>query len=187
MAFFLTTLLRRFWIKKYSSDRRTGLIPLKSVRSVLAVLDGEDPECVACAGKLTAFFKARNIDISLLFIDFRKRNKDVTVYADGENVLLRKDVNCWGLPAMKKKGYLFLQDTDILINLRDSCDFTGDFISKASKAGFKIGTCSYDGNPFDLIITGKEGNFPEGEMSQKDEKHIPERIDTICSFLNQII
>lgn len=189
MAFFLKTLFRKSRLGKYSYEKETGFVPMKEIRSVLIILDGTDPDCPGYEAKAAGFFRSRGVEVSSVFIDLRKYRKDTPVYVSGGNVVLRRHVNWFGMPKLKKKGDLFLKETDLLVNLRDSDDFTGDFISKSAKAGFKIGTCAYQGNPFDLIITGKEetADLPESDCENIAGKHIRERIDIMCKFLNQIV
>ena len=85
---------------------------------------------------------------------------------------------------------VFSGDVDLLVNLRDSGDFTGDFISKVSKAKFKIGVCPYPGNPFDLTVTGKEPapeTVPDGTTPPETRGNTDEKIDAIYNFLKQIV
>lgn len=131
------------------------------------------------------------------------------MYVTGENVITGNGVNWFGMPRLKKTGHLFSSGADLLVNLRDSDDYTGDFISKTVQAKFKIGTCDYAGNPFDLIVAGKSGdnaagagNTPEDNDTAAgasgDNAGLPggvpdnvcdtsEKIDTICNFLKQIV
>lgn len=190
MAFFLTELLRRVELKKHSSAVATGFIPLKDIRTALVILDGTDPRCLASRDAMEAFLRGYKIDPSFIFIDLRKRKKGVTVYASGDGLISRRYVNFFGMPRMKKKGHLFSSDFDLLINLRDSDDYTGNFISAAARARFKIGTRAYPGNPFDLTVTAGDYDMP-GEDAPDDglvhENHIDEKIEAICNFLKQIV
>lgn len=191
MAFFLTTLLRKGRLKKYSSRVPTGLLPLKDIRKALVVVDGTEPGCLGYADRMKAFLEGYKIETSLIYIDLRKISKDMQVFVAGEEVITRKDVTWYGMPRMKRKGLLFSGETDLLVNLRDSSDFTGDFISRTSGARFKIGSSAYPGNPFDLVVSGKssgEEELPEeGSASASVEKRTRERVDAICNFLNQIV
>lgn len=172
----MKTWWRKWRLKKFSSRTPTGMIPLESIRSALVVLDASDPECLSDGDKMAEFLKKHKISTSLLFIDLRKRSKDNAIYVSGDNVITLRDVNWFGMPRMKKKGRLFQGRTDLLVNLRASDDFTGDFVSKVCDARFKIGTCEYEANPFDLVVTGY-GH--DGRISAK--------VDEICNFLNRIV
>lgn len=167
---------RKWRLKKLSSRTATGMVPLKSMHSALLVIDGTCPDCASDAEKLAGFLKNRGISSSLIFIDLRKHTKDNPVYVSGDNVITLRDVNWFGMPRLKKKGKLFRVKADLLVNLRDSDDFTGDFISKVADTRFKIGSCAYEGNPFDLVVTGSG-----------HDRLISERIDEICNFLTRIV
>ena len=193
MAFFLTALIRRSRLKKYGSRVHTGFIPLKDLRSAMVVMDGTEPQCMQYGEKVEAFFKDNNIRTSFVYIDLRKISKGVEVFVRGEGVITRKDLSMAGIPKMKRTGKLFSGDVDLLVNLRDSGDFTGDFISKVSKAKFKIGVCPYPGNPFDLVITARSGAEDEagtgggGSLPEAEESRTAEKIDAVCNFLMKII
>ncbi len=187
MAFFLKTWLRRHKLKKFSSTGKTGFVPLKEIRSVLLVLDGADPECRRYESMANEFFGKRGCRVSPVFIDLRRRRKDTPVYVEGENVISARLVNWFGLPVLKKTGRLFMNETDLLINLRESADFTGDFISKSSRAGFKIGICDYPGNAFDLVITHRQEPEASDSAEEHAGRHTAEIMDTIFNFLKQIV
>lgn len=184
MAFFLTTLLRKARLRKHASKLPTGLLPLRNVRSALVIADGTEPGCREYADRMTAFLKSNSVAVSVIFIDLRKIRKDTVVYVNGEGTITRRQVNWFGMPKLKKTGHLFSSEADLLINLRSIDDYTGDFISKAAKAKFKIGTCDYPGNPFDLIVSGAGVNA-DGDIGAV--AGTAEKTDAICSFLKQII
>ncbi len=188
MAFFLTELIRKSRLRKYGSRVRTGFVPLKNIRSALVILDGTEPDCIQCRKKMESFLKRNGVAVSFIYIDLRKKSGKSGFCVSGPEVLGRRDINAYGIPRMKRKGALFTGDADLLINLRDDADFTGDFISKVCKARFKIGTNAYPGNPFDLVITGRQPEVPEGEpVGEPEPKHTSERIDAVCNFLNRIV
>lgn len=191
MTFFLKIWLRNARLKKFSDKGPTGLLPLRNIRTAIVLVDGTEPGCRGYADRIGAFLKGNRIEVSFIYIDLRKISKGVEAFVEGENVISRKDVTWFGMPRMKRKGVLFLKEADLLVNLRDSDDFTGDFISKTVKARFRIGACAYKGNPFDLVISGRPsdtGEEPEGNVSDRaEEKQTLERIDAICNFLNQIV
>ena len=209
MALFITAWFRRARLRKYSSRLATAFVPLHDIRTAIVILDGSDPDCLACCSKMENFLKRNGVSVSAVFIDLRKKKKDTPVYVTGENVITGNGVNWFGMPRLKKTGHLFSFGADLLVNLRDSDDYTGDFISKTVQAKFKIGTCDYAGNPFDLIVAGKSGdnaagagNTPEDNDAAAgtsgDNAGLPdgvpdnvcdtsEKIDTICNFLKQIV
>ena len=187
MAFFLKTWLRRHKLKKFSSTGKTGFVPLKEIRSVLLVLDGADPECRRYESMANEFFGKRGCRVSPVFIDLRRRRKDTPVYVEGENVISARLVNWFGLPVLKKTGRLFMNETDLLINLRESADFTGDFISKSSRAGFKIGTVAYPGNPFDLVIADQANAAGPPARPEEGTPATMSKIEAMFDFLNRIV
>lgn len=190
MAFFLKTLFRKSRLKKYSSRTPTGFMPLRSIRSALVILDGAEPDCLRNGDRIGKYLGSHGISVSLVFVDLRKIRKTDTVYVSGDNVISRRNVNWFGMPKIKSKGNLFLVTADLMINLRATDDFTGDFMSRAVAAGFKIGTLAYPGNPFDLTVTGKEPapeTVPDGTTPPETRGNTDEKIDAIYNFLKQIV
>lgn len=193
--------MRRAQLKKHASTLPTGLVPLRKINSALVIADGTVPDCVECVEKMSAFLKGCGIAVSAIYVDLRRIRKDTPVYVSGDNVLTRSRVNWYGKPKTKRTGHLFPAETGLLVNIRDSGDFTGDFISKTVRAVFKIGICDYPGNPFDLTVSGKtgadeaDGGFSgdsgagEGPASGNPAPvyDVPEKIDAICNFLKQIV
>jgi hypothetical protein len=59
-----------------------------------------------------------------------------------------------GTPECSKVGSLMYEPSDLLISLLDNGDYPIEFLSKCSKARFKIGRCPFEGHAYDMIILG---------------------------------
>lgn len=196
----LKSWFRNLRMKKYSSKRPTGLLPLRDIHTALALLDGTEPDCLRYSDRIEAFMQKYGIAVSFIFLDFRKIGKNTVVYACGREVMNRADIDWLGIPKgiakWRKKSVLLKPETDLFISFIGSDDFTSRFISSAVRAGFKIGVSTYQGNPFDLVITDEGDDCPSGlpeddSMKKSDAcgnvPDTPAKIEAICNFLKRII
>ena len=55
---------------------------------------------------------------------------------------------------MEKAAPLLNEESDLFVSMIDNADFPIDFLSKCTKAGFKIGRHAYEGDAFDMIFHG---------------------------------
>ena len=71
-----------------------------------------------------------------------------------DKTFLRKELSWIGTPSLGKAAPMFMEESDLFISLVDNGDFPIDFISKCTKARFKIGRHAYEGDAFDMIFHG---------------------------------
>ncbi len=203
MAGMLKSWFRSLRMKKYSSTLPTGLIPLRSIRSAVVMLDGTEPDCLRYSAMMETFFSRCGISVSFIYLDLRKIGRKTMVHACGREVLNRCDVDWLGVPkgmsknisGRKRKACLFSAETGLFVDLISPSCFTSRFISSAVRAEFKIGTDAYSGNPYDLIITDRADdagdcseNLPGNDkVASGNACDTPVKIIAICNFLKQII
>ena len=60
------------------------------------------------------------------------------------------------MPDLGKIAPLMGAESDLFISMVDNSDFPIDFITRCTKARFKIGRHDYEGHPFDMVLTGGE-------------------------------
>ena len=114
----------------------------------------------------TLSFKAQGFDLeagrtagvklSLYFLDFRRLGKDELLLTSITNTLLKKELDWVGMPDLGKIASLMGAESDLFISMVDNSDFPIDFITRCTKARFKIGRHDYEGHPFDMVLTGGE-------------------------------
>lgn len=149
--------VRRKRLKKYASDIETGLVPLAGGSVVNVLIDVEEPgfdelkEDILVWGR-----KNPGLKVNIYFIDFRRLGKDELLLTSITNTILRKELDWVGMPDMGKIAPLVDEKSDVLISMADRHDFPVDFITRCSKARFKIGRHKYDGHPFDMVLKGGE-------------------------------
>ena len=73
-----------------------------------------------------------------------------------QTTIIKKELDWIGTPEISKVMGLMGEKSDLLISLIDNGDFPIDFISKCTKARFKIGRHDYPGHAFDMIISGSQ-------------------------------
>ena len=63
--------LRNNALKKHGSKVKTGITPLKDIRTAVAFIDVEDTSFDACKQELMTFYKDNGIKGEIFFFDFR--------------------------------------------------------------------------------------------------------------------
>ncbi len=151
---FIKNTLRHKKIRKFASRIPTGFIPLTDARKVNAVLDVEDPCFDRLREEVLAWGRRKNMKVGLYFLDFRKIENESQMLTAPDTTVFRKETDWLGTPDLSKLMNLLGEQSDIFISLVGNGDFCIDFISKCTKARFKIGRLGYKGHVYDMIITG---------------------------------
>jgi len=99
--------------------------------------------------------KAMGIKPDLHFFDFRRLEKDELLITSIQNTVLKKDLNWYDMP---DPVHVVDINADLFISLVNNADFPVRFYMTCSRAKFKVGRCGWEGHPFDLLISGKEGS-----------------------------
>ena len=71
------------------------------------------------------------------------------------------------------------EKSDLFISLIDNGDFPIDFISKCTKARFKIGRHAYEGDAFDMIFHGGAREELRGDVCRVFEE-LTEFLEKVC-------
>lgn len=148
--------VRRKRIGKYASDVPTGLIPMSEMRTVNVVIDVEEPGFDELKEDILAWGRSSGLKVSIYFFDFRRIGKDELLLTSITNTLLKKELDWVGTPDMNKIGPLIYEQSDLFISMVDNKDFPIDFLTRCTRARFKIGRHDYEGHPFDMILSGGE-------------------------------
>lgn len=148
--------IRRKRIGKYASDVPTGLVPMSEIRSVNVVVDVEEPGFDELKEDILAWGRTSGLKVNLYFFDFRRLGKDELLLTSITNTILKKELDWVGMPDPGKIAPLMDEPSDLFISMVDNGDFPIDFLTRCTKARFKIGRHEYTDHPFNMILSGGE-------------------------------
>lgn len=152
----IRNLVRRKRIEKYASDVETGLVPMSQIRTVNVVIDVEEPGFDVLKEDILAWGRNTGVKVNLYFFDFRRLGKDELLLTSITNTILKKELDWVGMPDLSKIAPLMDEPSDLFISMVDNGNFPIDFVTRCTKARFKIGRREYDGHPFNMILSGGE-------------------------------
>lgn len=152
----IRNIVRRNRLKKYASEVETGLMPISEIRTVNVVVDVEEPGFDELKEDIMAWGRTAGVKLNLYFLDFRRLGKDELLLTSITNTLLKKELDWVGMPDLGKIAPLMGEPSDLFISMVDNGDFPIDFITRCTKARFKIGRRDYEGHPFNMVLTGGE-------------------------------
>ena len=158
--------VRRKRLEKYTSDIVTGFVPMSEIKSVNVVIDVEEPGFDELKEDILAWGRATGLKVSIYFLDFRRLGKDELLLTSITNTLLKKELDWVGMPDLGKIAPLIDEQSDLFISMVDNGDFPIDFITRCTKARFKIGRHDYEGHPFNMILSGGETAELRSEAKQ---------------------
>ncbi len=159
-------IFRRRKIKKFLSDVPTGFIPLDKMSTVNVIIDVEEPGFDKLREDILTWGRQHGLKVSIYFLDFRKLGKDELLLTSIQTTILKKELDWLGTPDFSKVGALMYEPSDLLISMVDNGDFTIEFLSKCSKARFKIGRCGFEGHAYDMVIIGNPTEDLRSESRQ---------------------
>ena len=154
---FVKDIFRKSSLKKHASTVPTGILPLSQIKSYVAILDVEDTTYDTCKSAILNYFRSMDIRGSVFFQDFRKIGSEDRLITSIQTTITKKDLDWLGRPNKYKLGVLDEQNPDLFISLIKEPDFAIEYMTKTSKARFKIGRKQMDGNLFDLVINDPAG------------------------------
>ena len=147
----ILNIFRRKRLEKFVSNVPTGLIPLSAISSVNVVIDVEEPGFDKLKDDILSWGKQVGLKVNIYFFDFRKITKDELLLTSIQTTIIKKELDWIGMPELSKIGNLLY---DLFISMVDNGDFPIEFISKCTKARFKIGRYPFEGHAYDMIISG---------------------------------
>ena len=146
-------IFRKRVLQKFISAEPTSLLPLSAIKTANVVIDVEEPGFDVLKEDILAWGRTEGIDVNIYFFDFRKLGKDELLLTSINTTIIKKELNWFGMPTADKVGELFREKSDLFISLVCNGKFPIDFVSKCSRARFKIGRHAYEGHPFNMIIS----------------------------------
>lgn len=169
---------RKRKIKKFLSDTPTGFIPLEKITSVNVVIDVEEPGFDLLKEDILAWGRQNSMKVNIYFFDFRKLGKDELLLTSIQTTILKKELDWLGTPEFSKIGALLYEPSDLFISMIDNGNFPIEFLSRCSKAKFKVGRCGFDSHAYDMVMIGN----PTEEL-RSDSRQI---FKAITDFLTKI-
>lgn len=148
---------RRRYLKRDSSNVKTGLAALDTIHTASIIIDAEESSSDICKEKALTFFRSRGIRPEIFFFDFSKKTEDERQITSLKNTILRNDLNWCGRPSRDKMELLTETNSDMFISLIDNDDFAIESFAKASPSRFKVGRKQLPGRTFDLVIEDPAG------------------------------
>ena len=150
--------IKRFFrdrkLRKFASDIQTGFLPMDKIQTVNVVIDVEEPGFDILREDILAWGRTTGLKVNIYFFDFRKLSKDELLLTTIDKTLLRSGQDWIGTPNVMKLTNLLEEKSDLLISMIDNGDFPIEFLSKCTKARFKVGRRGFKGHAFDLIVSG---------------------------------
>lgn len=147
-------IFRRKRLEKFVSNVPTGLIPLSAISSVNVVIDVEEPGFDKLKDDILSWGKQVGLKVNIYFFDFRKITKVELLLTSIQTTIIKKELDWIGMPELSKIGNLLYEPSDLFISMVDNGEFPIEFISKCTKARFKIGRYPFEGHAYDMIISG---------------------------------
>ncbi len=178
MLDFLFDIFRRRKIRKFISDVPTGFIPMDRISAVNIIIDVEEPGFDDLKDDIMTWGRQNGLKTNIYFFDFRRLGKDELLLTSIQTTILKKELDWIGTPDFSKAGALLYEPSDLFISMVDNGDFPIEFLSKCSKARFKIGRYGFEGHAYDMVVSGSPTEDLRSESREIFAK--------ITEFLNKI-
>lgn len=157
----LRTLKRNKFVHNLVTARRIAIVGL--------VNNNKDFEEI---NSLQKILTEKNMQVEILLYYPGKEIPQQLLLRKGINIFNRNEVNWYGKPLIPFVEQFCRVEYDILIDLSLVEQFPIRWISSLSRSKFKVGSHSYIGNPYDLII------------NIDNKKEIPYLSEQIIHYLN---
>lgn len=150
-------IFRKRKLKKFASDIPTSLLKLSEIKTANIVIDVEEAGFDLLKEDILSWGRSNGIKINIYFFDFRKLGTNELLLTSIQTTVIKKELNWFGMPPIEKVAPLIYEKSDLFISLICNDRFPIDFVSRCSRARFKIGRFDYEGHPFNMIISGSSG------------------------------
>lgn len=155
---------RRRKIRKNASPIETGFMPIGKIRTANIIIDVQETGFDELKEAALAWGRKKGIRTNVYFFDFRKLKKGEQLLTGIDKTFLKKELSWLGTPSLEKAAPLLNEESDLFVSMIDNADFPIDFLSKCTKAGFKIGRQAYEGDAFDMIFHGGARDELRGDV-----------------------
>lgn len=150
-------IFRKRKLKKFVSDIPTSIIKLSDIKTANVVIDVEEAGFDLLKEDIFNWARNNGIKVNIYFFDFRKLGTNELLLTSIQTTVIKRELNWFGMPPIEKVAPLIYEKSDLFISLICNDKFPIDFISKCSRARFKIGRYAYENHPFNMIMSGSSG------------------------------
>ena len=162
----ILNIFRKGKLKKFASDVPTSLLKLSEIKTANVVIDVEEAGFDQLKEDILLWGRNNGIKVNIYFFDFRKLGANELLLTSIQTTVIKKELNWFGMPPIEKVAPLLYEKSDLLISLICNDRFPIEFVSKCSRARFKIGRYEYDGHPYNLVISGSNGTDLRSDSRQ---------------------
>ncbi len=161
---FITNLAIRRQLKKHGYALERGFVPLSKLRRAVLLLDVEDAEFKECLRFASDWSAGNGIALKPFFLDLGKHGKDYVPQTDAKTTIFRRELAFCGTLPKRIVDELKSSPADLLISLASDSRPAVRCFCGIVPAKFCIGTCDYDGSPFNMVFSrpSDEGERREG-------------------------
>ncbi|MEA4868165.1 MAG: hypothetical protein EOM61_02555 [Bacteroidia bacterium] len=145
-------------LKKLDGTRISRYVSVENIESVGFIFNLEEENILDTIKKLVEILDKRDIKFKALAIN-RQNITNVSQMLDYRiTVLNSKNFKYADVPQKSEIEFFTKAEYTTFIDFGANYSFANEYISKASRAIFKIGRVNYQDNPYDLLIDIKDGN-----------------------------
>lgn len=177
---FVTRMVQKRVLRKTVCSHRGRYIPLSSARRIAYMVNAAEPGAAEAVNYLHKIFSKNGIEHLAVCMDLRKEPQDTEAFTSVPDILMivRENVNWYGLPQEDTMSAIMRQPFDILIDLtcREEL-FTADYLLRKASASFRIGTSGRPSGIYDMTVTGDGQDYPADRLA-KDIIHYLTSIHT---------
>lgn len=152
----IKNILRKRKLGKFISDVPTGFLPLDKITTVNVVIDVEEPGFETLKEDILTWGRQAGLKVNIYFFDFRRLDKEELLLTSIQTTIIKKDLDWVGTPDRSKVMCLLGEESDLFISMVENGDFPIEFLSKCTKARFKMGRHEFKGHAYDLVISGNQ-------------------------------
>ena len=149
-------IFRKRKLKKFASDVPTSLLKLSDIKTANVVIDVEEAGFDQLKEDILTWGRNNGIKVNIYFFDFRKLGANELLLTSIQTTVIKKELNWFGMPPIEKVAPLLYEKSDLLLSLICNDKFPIEFVSKCSRARFKIGRKGFEGHAYDMVVTGGE-------------------------------
>jgi len=143
---------RKKALKAVDNERFIKYYSLPEVKSLGFLFNINDENIFDTIKRLIEIIDSRSIKFSAIAINDSKYPYPKE-YLDHRIIIINKaDFNYIGIPKSNYVEEFSEHNFNLYVDFSSSYNFTCDYISRRSKASFKVGRLHYKNSPFDLIL-----------------------------------
>jgi hypothetical protein len=137
---------------KTEAQRIRRFIPLQQVLSVIIMYKLEEPLIPKDLNAFIQHLERMNMRVDIVLVTRHKQTANQLALTNKYTIIGKDEVSWYGTPKNDKILQLMELNHDYFIDLTMTDHGLCSYLSAASMAKLKIGACSYDNAPYDLII-----------------------------------